>query len=177
MAWGENIRTGAACKGVAAFVSNAGAGTRGAWRKRFYTTRFWLMPKRPPRLDWIFQSYDPPLFFITFNTYRRRKLLANSRVHDALVTFARVGEASGVGVGRYVIMPDHIHLFVRGGPDFVLTQWIRMLKRTVSNAISIEAPHWQGGFFDSPNPTQRELHGKMGIRTSKSGPGRIGLDS
>jgi hypothetical protein len=29
-----------------------------------------------------------------------------------------------------------------------LTQWVRMLKRTLSKAISIERPHWQKGFFD-----------------------------
>lgn len=106
------------------------------------------MPDRPPRLDWIFQRYDPPLFFVTFNTDRRRKLLANSIIHDAFISFARVGEMRGIGLGRYVIMPDHIHLFVRGGPDFVLTQWVRMLKRAVSKAISVEPPHWQEGFFD-----------------------------
>jgi len=106
------------------------------------------MSKRAPRLHWIFQSYDPPLFFITFNTYRRRKLLANSIVHHALIKFARMGEARGIGVGRYVIMPDHVHLFVRGSPEFVLAQWVRILKRTISKAISIEPPHWQEGFFD-----------------------------
>jgi REP element-mobilizing transposase RayT len=106
------------------------------------------MPERPPRLELIFQSYDPPLWFVTFNTHHRRRLLANSIVHDALITFGREGEIRGIGLGRYVIMPDHIHLFVRGGPGFVLAQWVRMLKRTLSKAISGEAPHWQEGFFD-----------------------------
>jgi putative transposase len=45
-------------------------------------------------------------------------------------------------------MPDHVHLFVRGGLDFVLRQWVRMLKRSLSKAIPIELPHWQEGFFD-----------------------------
>jgi len=39
-------------------------------------------------------------------------------------------------------------LFVRGGGDFVLEQWIRMLKRHLSNAIDAGPPHWQEGFFD-----------------------------
>lgn len=69
-------------------------------------------------------------------------------VHDALVQFARTGQARGIGVGRYVIMPDHVQLFVRGNQDFVLRQWIRMLKRTLSKAIAAEPPHWQQGFFD-----------------------------
>jgi REP element-mobilizing transposase RayT len=45
-------------------------------------------------------------------------------------------------------MPDHVHLFVRSGPDFELAQWMRMLKRTLSDEISTGPPHWQAGFFD-----------------------------
>jgi putative transposase len=96
----------------------------------------------------VFQKYDPPLYFVTFNTYERRKLLATARVHAQLIEFAKLDEQRGIALGRYVIMPDHIHLFVRGGIDFVLTQWTRMLKRRLSNAISAPLPHWQKGFFD-----------------------------
>ena len=45
-------------------------------------------------------------------------------------------------------MPDHIHLLVRGSLDFVLMQWTRVLKRSLSGAIHETAPHWQSGFFD-----------------------------
>jgi REP element-mobilizing transposase RayT len=106
------------------------------------------VPDRPPRLRLVFQKYDPPLYFMTFNTHQRRKLLANAQVHSRLIEFAKLGEQRGIAVGRYVIMPDHIHLFVRGGIDFVLTQWTRMLKRRLSMAISTPLPHWQKGFFD-----------------------------
>ena len=54
----------------------------------------------------------------------------------------------GIGVGRYVIMPDHIHLFVRGNLDFSLAQWVRVLKRSLSREILTASPHWQQGFFD-----------------------------
>jgi len=106
------------------------------------------MPNRPRRLDRVFQRYDPPLYFVTFNTHKRQKLLANACVHDALIRFARDGELRGVGLGRYVIMPDHVHLFVRGSLDFSLRQWVRILKRAISKAISCAPPHWQEGFFD-----------------------------
>ncbi len=62
--------------------------------------------------------------------------------------FAEVGESRGIGVGRYVLMPDHVHPFVRGSLDFVLTQWVRLLKRDLSSVIPIERPHWHKGFFD-----------------------------
>jgi REP element-mobilizing transposase RayT len=105
------------------------------------------MPNRPPRLE-PFQKYDPPLYFVTFNTDRRRKLLANERVHRCFVHFANRALDRGIAVGRYVIMPDHIHLFVSGAIDFSLEQWIRALKRTISATIFAEKPHWQQGFFD-----------------------------
>jgi len=54
----------------------------------------------------------------------------------------------GVGLGRYVIMPHHVHLFVRGNLNFSLKQWVRMLKRDLSSTIPVVSPHWQSGFFD-----------------------------
>src|SRR5438067_8304962 len=106
------------------------------------------MPERPPRLTQVFDWYDPPLYFVTFNSDRRRKILARPKVHEQFVAFASVGESRGIAIGRYVLMPNHIHLFVRGHLDFVLTQWVRLLKRKLSEKISAEPPHWQPGFFD-----------------------------
>jgi REP element-mobilizing transposase RayT len=47
-------------------------------------------------------------------------------------------------------MPDHMHLFVRGGDDFKLAQWVNGLKRAVSVALGAtkKRPLWQPGFFD-----------------------------
>ena len=106
------------------------------------------MPDRPPRLHHVFQRYEPPLYFVTFNTHKRGRLLANVLVHTEWVRFAQEGLRRGIGLGRYVIMPDHVHLFVRGNLDFSLRQWVRILKRVLSKAISSAPPHWQQGFFD-----------------------------
>ena len=106
------------------------------------------MPERPPRLTRIFDCYDPPLYFVTFNTRARRKILATKEIHAQFIAFARVGEARGIRVGRYVLMPDHVHLFIRGHADFVLCQWVRLLKRKLSAEILAPPPHWQPGFFD-----------------------------
>src|SRR5947209_5919314 len=106
------------------------------------------MPDSPPRLDYIFQKYDPPLYFVTFNTHRRSKVLAKPAVHDRFIKFASDGAQRGVAIGRYVIMPDHIHLFARGAFDYPLTQCMRLLKRSLSQAIAAPPPHWQKGFFD-----------------------------
>ena len=55
-------------------------------------------------------------------------------------------------------MPDHVHLFVRGGRDFTLSPWIGGLKRAMAAALLKEAQTtrlplqakalWQPGFFD-----------------------------
>jgi REP element-mobilizing transposase RayT len=105
-------------------------------------------PDRPRRLDQIFRSYDTPVYFITFNTFHRKQLLASNAVHDKFITFARQAEHKGVAMGRYVIMPDHIHCFIRIVPDKRIGTTIRLLKRSLSTAIEGNPPHWQPGFFD-----------------------------
>ena len=91
-------------------------------------------PKLPPRLARIFTN--DPLYFVTFCTHRRKKLLARNSVNDAFVEFAiRAHTEHFIAVGRYVIMPDHLHLFVCGPDDFRLGHWIGMLKRHLGKAI------------------------------------------
>ena len=82
-------------------------------------------PQVPPPLHLLFPA--DPVFFITACTYRRRSLLANAAVHEAFTHFSqRAYDEHGVAVGRYVIMPDHIHLFVAGPPDFELGRCMGM---------------------------------------------------
>ena len=101
--------------------------------------------RRPPRLSRVFN--DRPLYFITFCTHQRKPFLACDEVHAAFAVFAKRAETSfNVAVGRYVIMPDHIHLFVRGADDFRLGHWIALLKQVLGKA-SENAP-MAGRFFD-----------------------------
>jgi len=106
------------------------------------------MADRPPRLERIFQEYQVPLWFLTFNTHRRNRLLDNDLVHTRFQNFCKKAAAQHVLVGRYVLMPDHAHLFVVGPPEFALAAWLRMLKLSLSKAIRMPRPHWQEGFFD-----------------------------
>ena len=102
-------------------------------------------PGKPPRLEQFFA--EAPIFFVTFNVHRRRSVLADVAVHQAFRGYASKARAFRVLVGRYVIMPDHIHLFVAGPPTFDLGMWVRGLKRAISNASAIPI-EWQPGFFD-----------------------------
>jgi len=103
--------------------------------------------RTPPRLHWVFSR--SPLFFVTCCTYRRRPILARGEVHAALIDFATRAHADfGIAVGRYVILPDHIHLFVSGDVEFVLSKWVAGLKRAISNALLLTGEFWQPTFFD-----------------------------
>ena len=127
-----------------------------------------LFPRVPPRLDRLLPHN--PVFFITACTHKRKRLLANKSVHDAFVSFSmRAYSDHNVAIGRYVIMPDHIHLFVCGPDDFELGRWVGALKQQLQKAIigrntqklyatasptgrrlqsAIKSPVWQRGFFD-----------------------------
>jgi putative transposase len=99
-------------------------------------------------LKWIFQKYEPPIYFVTLCTIMRQNFLANQRVHSALIRYGEVGVERGYALGRYVIMRDHIHLFVRGTIDFKLGTWVGGLKRIVAAAVTGGRGIWQRRFFD-----------------------------
>jgi REP element-mobilizing transposase RayT len=107
-------------------------------------------PRVPPRLGQVFANN--PLYFVTLCTYCRRAILADSAVHIAFQEFTKRGFTErNIAVGRYVIMPDHIHLFVCGPDDFVLGRWIGSLKQRLAKAIKRKPDAhsiWQRGFFD-----------------------------
>ena len=110
-----------------------------------------MIKGRPPRLGQIFQTYDPPLYFVTICTIHRRKIGDLGAVHRAFEIYVCRGrDEFNVAVGRYVIMPDHVHFFLRGSDDFNLAQWVNGLKRAISVALRAtkKRPLWQPGFFD-----------------------------
>src|SRR5450432_1052600 len=105
---------------------------------------------KPQRLERVFQKYKPPLYFVTFCTARRQQLLATEAADLAVVAYGVAGIDRGHSLGRYVIMPDHIHLFVRVADGFLLGSWVAGLKRVVAAAVSggRTTSIWQRGFFD-----------------------------
>lgn len=134
------------------------------------------MKDTPPRLDQIFQQYDTPLYFVTFNTLHRKPLLDRQEVFDALIEYARKNEMEGRAMGRFVIMPDHIHLFVRMGPDSRLNDFIRLLKQALTKALKScgeQGDFWQPGFFDRLLRHSESYHEKWNY--VRENPVRAGL--
>ncbi|HYJ03692.1 MAG TPA: transposase [Chthoniobacterales bacterium] len=106
-----------------------------------------MIKGRPPRLYRVFP--DAPLYFVTFCTRDRKRVLSLYATHNAFQAYAaKALDQFNVAVGRYVIMPDHIHLFVRGGPNFLLARWVSGLKRAISVKLGLRNQLWQPGFFD-----------------------------
>ncbi len=74
---------------------------------------------RPPRLKRLERLFvNHPLYFVTANTEDRKPILANAGVHEGFRKFCETGLTRGVFVGKYVLMPDHLHLFVTFGEEY-----------------------------------------------------------
>jgi REP element-mobilizing transposase RayT len=108
-------------------------------------------PRRPPRLTWL-SSNARPFYFVTFNTWNRLPLLANADVHQEFESFCLRAQENHIAVGRYVLMPDHVHLFVALPQDgMTLIKWIKALRTILGKKLLLlghNKPHWQEGFFD-----------------------------
>jgi len=105
------------------------------------------------RLQRLPRLYTPcPVYFITACTHNRKGLLDHAAIHNSFLVFCRRAKDRGVFVGRYVVMPDHLHLFVAFSPGSMrLSDWTKSLKNTLSQTLrerGISSPHWQKGFFD-----------------------------
>jgi len=106
------------------------------------------------RLDRVFEELPGPLFFITCCVRNRRKVLANGVVAPVLVSaWATSPDAYGWAVGRYVVMPDHVHFFAApcrdGAKD--LSGFVRCWKRWTRRKVRLNAGpsfSWQAEFFD-----------------------------
>ena len=88
--------------------------------------------------------------FVTICTRARRPILAR---HDAAATvLAAWRDAIAWAVGRYVIMPDHLHFFCAPSDERVgLTRWVQYWKAMTSRAWprQSERPIWQRDFWDT----------------------------
>ena len=115
--------------------------------KRLFMNR---TPEHPPRLI-PFQKYGSPLYFITIGTFDRKPVLANDAAHKRFVAFGKERSSHGISIGQYVVMPDHVHFFIRLAPQYKLGATVGFLKKTLSVALKENGnslPHWQPNFFD-----------------------------
>jgi putative transposase len=111
--------------------------------------RRWKLSRRPPRLEIIHQKYQNPIWYLTLTTWSRKPWLACPAAHETLIQFAEIGAMTERAfLGRYVLMPDHAHLFVQLHRDQPLGTWVKAFKATIAKAARRDGHSWQPGFFD-----------------------------
>ena len=104
---------------------------------------------RPAHQPAVESGNQAILMFVTVCTKDRRAVLANPRVHEALL--ATWASARDWRVGRYVIMPDHVHFFCAPGRhDYpALSKWMAYWKSLVVRKEKgfgpLAIPHGPGG--------------------------------
>jgi REP element-mobilizing transposase RayT len=105
--------------------------------------------RRLPRI-WI----EHPIYFLTTCTVRRRSILACAEVATILVDEWRSAqERHGWAVGRYVIMPNHVHFFCSAEldakplPEF-MQSWKQWTSKRIARDRKIAGTIWQAEFFD-----------------------------
>ncbi len=90
------------------------------------------------------------IYFVTSCTASRQKVLANPDAHAAFV--AAWQRLDTWRVGRYVIMPDHIHFFVSPlDRDASLSKYVQAFRSFVTKNLRLLGypyPFWQREFFD-----------------------------
>jgi putative transposase len=102
---------------------------------------------------------DAPIYFVTTCTKNRRKLLSSDEIAKVLIDELHAAhDRHGWAVGRYVIMPDHVHFFCR--PELHakrLSDFVGFWKSYASRKIQALGPLrstpsatalWQREFFD-----------------------------
>ena len=97
---------------------------------------------------------DAPIYFITTNVAKRRRVLANA---DAFAVLQEVWQNAerlyGWHVGSYVVMPDHVHFFCaadfNGRPlSLFVGKWKEWTAKYLCRRHGHPAELWQQGFFD-----------------------------
>lgn len=88
------------------------------------------------------------IVFVTICTKYRKPWLATSETHQQLCEIWT--DATAWRVGRYVLMPDHVHLFVAPGtPALPLDNWMRYWKSKFTKGHGVKSHRWQSHHWDT----------------------------
>lgn len=105
------------------------------------------------RLDRLFVNEE--IYLITTCTLNRRRVLACSEAFDILHDeFLHSRDRHGWIVGRFVLMPDHLHVFAAPLPTAPsdLSGWMGAIKewsaKRICAVLDLQPPLWQREFHD-----------------------------
>lgn len=115
----------------------------------------------------------PTVVFLTACTKDRRKWLTDAKVHRLLREVWR--EAQRWHVGRYVLMPDHVHLFACPGEQACqFDAWVKFWKSQISRRVQDPSCRWQKSFVPPQNSDLRGSGRPVCLRANESRSGRFG---
>jgi len=119
--------------------------------------------KSPVHMPLVERRFSPAVVYVTVCTKDRKAILHRPEINTLL------GEAwqsaEGWLVGRYIIMPDHLHLFCAPAtleyPE--LAKWVKCWKAFVSLNWPVrgEQPIWQRSFWDTQLRSAEDYENKQ----------------
>jgi putative transposase len=97
-----------------------------------------------------------PVFFITACTAGRKPVLASQPAMNILLSeWQAAKERHGWLIGRYVIMPDHVHFFCAEQAEGAIrplqrfmNKWKEWAAKGLCTEMALTPPLWQRGYFD-----------------------------
>ena len=106
-------------------------------------------PQRKRPAEGILSLPDQPtIVFVTACTRDRSRWLACDDVRDQLVEVWR--RAHAWVVGRYVLMPDHVHFFTAAADDEVKSEnWMMYWKSQFTRKHACRKHRWQAGQWET----------------------------
>ena len=130
------------------------------------------------RLDRVWR--DPAIYFVTTCTSQRLKFLARPEIFDIIRDeFISAPKRHGWRVGRFVIMPDHLHFFCTEGSSEAasLSRFVGSFKewtaKRITKQLGLPPPVWQKQFFDHVLRSDESYDAKWSY--ARENPVRAGL--
>ena len=131
------------------------------------------------RLDRSCGPAGSPIYLVTTCTHgRRRVLLEEPLVHEIVPALAQCALRRAWAIGRYVVMPDHVHFFCSPTDDMTpLSRWVQYWKSLASRRwpITDDQPIWQTDFWDAQLRNDESYEAKWDY--VRSNPVRHGLST
>ena len=103
----------------------------------------------PVHMTPVERHNTPIILFLTLDVQPRGNYLAGAAFKEAFV--AGGSEANAWSIGRYVIMPDHVHLFCSPAtvPRVEIKPWSSYLKRCITQHLGPHDWNWQPDCWDT----------------------------
>lgn len=119
--------------------------------------------KQPVHITPIERPNQPVILFVTIAVQPRGYHLANDLFHKVFCEACI--DADRWSVGKYMIMPDHVHLFCRPAvfPVVNLLRWVQYLKERITKRLAVAKEKSGGRTCGEPQDPQSGAQGCSGL--------------